>query len=173
MDYLNLQTLPDPILIEEILPQLPIEHLDKLYAINTRFNNICLNERLWQIKINNEYPIHITKKPCNLSWRQYYKYLLIFIRQIPITYMDNASNTTVIENIDLTRKSTIESLSAKIIDLSRQKGYNINKYIIRYSEITPRSHIIISFFTQRDGRIGFPLSIPFENTTDITIIGGY
>ena len=183
MDYLNLQALPDPILIEEILPQLPIEHLDKLYAINSRFNKICLNERLWQIKTNNEYPVYITKKPGNLSWRQYYKYLQIVIRQVPIEYRDNTSNITIIDNIDLTYKSTMESLSPKIIDIIRQKGYKANNYIIKYIEVTPSGENIISYSRHNDGenkiqlkmkypiKNKFKLDTPFSRITNITIVG--
>lgn len=70
----HLLTLPDAILLEEIFPQLSLEHLSQLCASNSRFKQICANERLWELRTDREFPMRFDDKPMNMSWRDYYKY---------------------------------------------------------------------------------------------------
>lgn len=69
---LELLSLPDNILINIIFPDLPVETLNKLCMLNVRFNNICNNDILWEIKTIKEYPFIVNNKSFNTSWKDFY-----------------------------------------------------------------------------------------------------
>lgn len=127
---MNYLALPDVILLEEILPKLSLEHLNKLCSTNVRLRNICLNDRLWQIKTQKEYPSPVIKKLPNGTWKEYYTYLSTLIRKISVTYYIKSNSWKegkfpVIGEVNLTEGSTIESLTDEIINLAREKDHKI------------------------------------------------
>ena len=155
-----LSTLPDSVLLEEIFPQLSLEYLSKLCIVNSRFNNICVNDRLWQLKTQYEYPNKITSKPKNISWKSYYQHLVNFIRKIDIL-ITNKLNYKY--EIDLYHKSTISSLQNQILDLARRKGFDVDHgYILQFYKILPRM-INISPRVSTDR---FNISIVTPNSAD-------
>jgi hypothetical protein len=75
-------SLPDEVLITEIFPRFGIDVLNRLCQVNVRFNLICQDETLWQIKTINEFPS--LSKPSNISWKDYYR--LLVGKRIPLYY---------------------------------------------------------------------------------------
>ncbi len=63
----ELLTLPDNFLLEEIFADLSLQQLSQLCATYNRFNKICSNDRLWQIKTFEEYPTKANQRPINIS----------------------------------------------------------------------------------------------------------
>ncbi len=119
----QLLTLPDNFLLEEVFPQFSPFQLSKLCSTHTRFNKICSNDRLWQIKTFDEYPAKVDQKPSSMSWKQYYRELYNIIRELPV-YVASAPN---LGKINLDRNSTIQSLIDNVLKLVKQRyGYDIN-----------------------------------------------
>lgn len=135
MDYSipYLLTLPDSLLLEEIFPQLPLRYLSRLCSVNKRFYNICLNDRLWKLRTYYQYPDVFDQKPINISWRQYYTYLINYIGEIDVIHFGHDN----LGKIELSRKSTIESLTDQILNLAQQKGYSTDDYIIEFYQQLP------------------------------------
>lgn len=165
----NLLTLPESILIEEILPKLPIDYLNRLCSTNNRLRNICLNERIWQIKTQNDFPDQVIIKPDTKTWRQYYEYLRNFIRKISVEYYDGHVKE-IIGDIDLMRNSTSKSLTDEIIKLVEQHGYKSNDYTIQFLEYKPTYVNIIGFSNDRNMRPSRIYDI--KKTTNVTIVVG-
>ena len=84
MDF-SLENIPDNILVETILPRMPINNLLKLCQTNKHIYELCSSPELWQEKIIYDYKSYYNKKPENMTWQDYYIYLSIE-RQIPIFY---------------------------------------------------------------------------------------
>lgn len=148
MDY---TALPDSLLLEEVFPYLSLTHLSQLCSINRRFNQICLNDRLWQLRTYHEYPERVSRKPLNMDWRNYYKYLTSVIRQLNVYFNKNKIN----EKIDLTSGSTIQSLTAEIRNLAQEKGYNIDNHEIKFWHRTIHRNPDTNFITTKSFIIGY------------------
>lgn len=76
-----LLSLPYEVLTYEILPKLSGSMVLKLCNINSRFNDACNDDPFWKIKIELEYhdiyDILKAHKNISVSWKEYYKYLLL------------------------------------------------------------------------------------------------
>ena len=140
----HLLTIPDSLLLEEIFPQLPLSYLSQLCSINTRFRNICLNDRLWELRTYYYYPNKINQKPTEISWRQYYMDLTSVIRQVKVRVNPSRNNFVYLGEIDLTHNSTIPSLTNEIVNLAQQKGYIVNDFIIDFNQSVPYDYIAYS-----------------------------
>jgi len=81
----SLKNIPDNILVETILPRMPINNLLRLCQTNKHIYALCSSPELWQEKIIYDYKSYYNKKPENMTWQDYYIYLSIE-RQIPIFY---------------------------------------------------------------------------------------
>jgi len=68
-------SLPDEVLANEVFPRLPIDLLNKLCLIHSKFNNICNDDGMWKLKTFNDYPDYYGSKPETLTWRNYYRAL--------------------------------------------------------------------------------------------------
>lgn len=79
----SFSSVPNDILMSHIFSLLPIDDMEKLCLVNTQFSDICHNETLWMIKSCNEFPVLASSKPQDISWKQYYGFLL---HQIPLYY---------------------------------------------------------------------------------------
>jgi hypothetical protein len=80
-----LLSLPPEILVNEILPKLPVTELEKLCNTNKELTNICKDENLWKNKLYQDYPEFISRKPPEITFLDYYK-ILYTSRRIPIYY---------------------------------------------------------------------------------------
>jgi len=78
-------TLPDEVLLTEIFPRFPIVVISRLCLVNYRFNQICNNDILWQIKTLNKYYMYKSLKPLTVSWKNYYLFLSVG-EKIPVYY---------------------------------------------------------------------------------------
>ncbi len=72
-------TLPDQVLINVVLPKFSANVLENLCYSNVKFNTICHNDQLWQIKSMNELPSFVNLKPIDMTWKDYY---LSFLRPV-------------------------------------------------------------------------------------------
>ena len=81
-------SLPDEVLLETFLPQLPIGDLLSLCTADVRVSNLCRNERLWFRKVFSEFPEWTNFKPENMSYRDYYS-ILPGLKDIPIFLQNN------------------------------------------------------------------------------------
>lgn len=76
--------IPYEVLLYYIFPNLSVKTIDSLCPVNSLFNDLCNDEALWKIKISNEYPSLLTKKPDNISWRNYYRTQMT--KTVPVYY---------------------------------------------------------------------------------------
>ena len=67
----NFELLSDEVIVTNILPQLSIEDLIRLCQVDTRFNQICQDERVWQMLSKQKFNID---DPGHLSWKDVYFY---------------------------------------------------------------------------------------------------
>lgn len=65
-------TLPDQVLINVVLPRFSYNVLEGLCSSNVRFNDVCQNDQLWNIKVTNELTSFISRKSIDVKWRDYY-----------------------------------------------------------------------------------------------------
>lgn len=74
---MSFSDFPNDILINEILPHMPLNKLSKLCQTDQRFRHLCQSELLWKNRINLEYSNNTLKlKPTELTYKQYYTFLL-------------------------------------------------------------------------------------------------
>jgi hypothetical protein len=78
MDFLtgtNLLDFPENTLLNDILPKVPLDELNKFCLLSPQNNALCKRDELWIAKIEYEYPVFVNLKPTNMSWSNYYVYL--------------------------------------------------------------------------------------------------
>ena len=80
---MDLLSLPDDIVVNEVLATLPLSEVYRLCQVHPRFANLCAGERLWNVRTFREYPSMVRLKPTYISWRDYYIFLLR-ARRIPL-----------------------------------------------------------------------------------------
>lgn len=90
-----LLSIPDEVLLYEIFPRLPRYIMFKLSHLHSRFNNICNNDIVWQMKVTHEYHDISRFKHTDITWKDYYKSLLT-APKIPVYY-----NGDIISYFDL------------------------------------------------------------------------
>jgi hypothetical protein len=131
----NLLSLPDETLINVIFPRLPLDIMGKLCTINTKFNNICQDEKIWINRINNEFPGY--QKPSTSTWGDFYMSLTYKI--VPIIYNgDYIGNIWINSSDDLdTIKNNIKPLVEGSVGLSFK---DVNNKILepKLPEIWPK-----------------------------------
>lgn len=123
-------SLSQEVLLHELFPRLDISQINRLCLTNTYFNDICNNETLWQIKLNNEYSDIYSYKPENISYREYYK-ILYTSKLIPVYY-----NGDIIEYVHYNRNLLdliINELKSNIDDITKLN--NNNKLSILFIKI--------------------------------------
>lgn len=64
------QTLPNEIIVNNILTKLSIYDLLNLSKVDVRFSTLCREEKIWILKSKIEYPNTI--KPKIFTWKEYY-----------------------------------------------------------------------------------------------------
>ena len=105
--YNSIESYPDDLLINEILPKIERKQLGKLCVGNRKIALLCQNEAVWRNRVQLEYADAINNKPDQITWYQYYRYLLNTIR-IPILVDHTYIGSLRIDLNDL--GSTIEYL---------------------------------------------------------------
>lgn len=75
--------LPDDTLLEEILPELPLDALTNFCTTNKRINALCEEDVIWAERIKREYPAMFSSKPPKSTWYDYY-FTISPYRVIPI-----------------------------------------------------------------------------------------
>ena len=80
---MDLLSLLDDIVINEILAKLPLSGMASLCQSHSRFAAICAGERLWSVKTSREFAPMARFKPVYISWRNYYIFLLRS-RRVPL-----------------------------------------------------------------------------------------
>ena len=78
-------SLPDQVLTYIVFPKLPLDIIGKLCPVHTKFNNICQNDILWQIKSFNDFPNLINHKSSTSTWRNFY---FSNIKYVPVVHDD-------------------------------------------------------------------------------------
>lgn len=165
-------SLPDEVISYEIFPRLPLGTLNNLCRAHLKFNNICLNDTLWQIKTFNDLPTMANRKPANMAWRSFY--MQLFIRRVPVEI--EIPRCGISGHINLYSTSTIESLRDEVLNLLRQI-YTFSFYRILFAQrfdpatwITSTEHTIAAV-TATATDIKYP-SGPFisHDITDINYI---
>lgn len=78
-----LLVLPDDTLLEEILPELPLDALTNFCTTNKRINALCEEDVIWAERIKREYPAMFSSKPPKSTWYDYY-FTISPYRVIPI-----------------------------------------------------------------------------------------
>ncbi|SNW62389.1 Hypothetical protein ORPV_485 [Orpheovirus IHUMI-LCC2] len=71
----GLRSLPDDILISEVLPNIQLDILDHLCKCDKRFVQLCECDTLWYQRIKKEYPSRLIKKTSTISHKDYYLHL--------------------------------------------------------------------------------------------------
>jgi hypothetical protein len=66
------ESLPDDLLLEEILPSLPLDDLMSLCSTSRRLHALCQTDAMWARRLRLEYPERVAEKPANLTWQDYY-----------------------------------------------------------------------------------------------------
>jgi hypothetical protein len=66
------ESLPDDLLLEEILPSLPLDDLMRLCSTSRRLHDLCQTDAMWARRLLQEYPSTVANKPANLTWQDYY-----------------------------------------------------------------------------------------------------
>lgn len=84
--YNNYNSLDDNTLLFNILPQLDNNDLTSLCNTDKRIANLCLNDNLWQIKMQRDFPTIIPLKSSTITWRDLY---ILSTKEIPIYYSHN------------------------------------------------------------------------------------
>lgn len=84
----SLETLPDDILINEILPTMKLQQLGALCQGDARIRSLCNNDQMWQKRVRIEYEDAVQDKPIGRTWRNYYRALLKTV-SIPVVYEDD------------------------------------------------------------------------------------
>lgn len=166
-----LKTLPDAVLINDILPQVPLKFLGRLCSTNHRFVQLCLNDRLWQNRIQLEYSSELGRKPLDTTWRKYYQIILNRIREIPVT-----RSRIIIGKIKLTPYSTFNSIRTDVVQLDKKEGYGYNLFMkIHLNRDTsinpltghPRSERFATLQVNPQGKTTVTLFDLNSDTTDI------
>ena len=85
----NLTTL-QPISRDVFFPYLSGEDLIKLCETNKAFAQACRDDRVWESKVNDEYPEYVEYKPADINWREYY--LLIISAPSTMIYRNGVIN---------------------------------------------------------------------------------
>ena len=78
MDYLtgsNLLDFPDNVLLQQILPKIPLSELDRICLSSPNVIRLCEREELWEAKVEYDYPQLLYQKPVDMKWVTYYVYL--------------------------------------------------------------------------------------------------
>lgn len=70
-DYLDLTSLPEDIILNQIIPNIPINRLKELCSSNSYFARLCQNENIWRSRIYLEYP-EAGIKPVDVTWLEFY-----------------------------------------------------------------------------------------------------
>lgn len=81
-------SLTDQILIDVVFPRLNYQHINHLYQVHKRFNNICKSENMWLNKTTIDYLDDYKNKPGTITWKSYYQFL---IKSILIPFYDKGS----------------------------------------------------------------------------------
>lgn len=66
------ESIPDDILLEEILPSLPVDDLSRLCSTSRRLHDLCQVDAMWARRVRLNYPDYVAKKPANVTWQDYY-----------------------------------------------------------------------------------------------------
>jgi hypothetical protein len=77
-------SLPYDILVNIVLPRLPIKILGHICSLNVSINNLCKDENLWYNKTSIDYPYFLTFKSTNSSWKEHF--MLIGEKMLPLYY---------------------------------------------------------------------------------------
>ena len=77
-------SLPDDILISDIIPHLSLYDLLQLCQTHPRFAKLCRGDLIWRIRSQKEYPE--IPKPDKISWRDFYMYLITNTKYVPVIY---------------------------------------------------------------------------------------
>ena len=72
-DQISLLDLPDDIIINDILPNLTLDQMRHICAINPRMNELCKNEMLWRRLYHRDFPKE--RQISSLSPRRNYRFL--------------------------------------------------------------------------------------------------
>lgn len=67
-----METLPDELLVNEILGRLTVQQILERCTTETRFARICRSDELWSLLTSRDFPHEVRFKPPILSWRNYY-----------------------------------------------------------------------------------------------------
>ncbi|SNW62101.1 F-box domain-containing protein [Orpheovirus IHUMI-LCC2] len=70
VEYIN--SLPNELLIDQILPYIHLDNLSSLCSSSQRLQSLCQDERLWLNRINIEYPDQLIKKRKNEGFKSLY-----------------------------------------------------------------------------------------------------
>lgn len=142
-------SLSDETLVTVVFPQLPLDVIKQLCSIHIRFHNVCQNENLWLIKINNDYPVLPHLKPATSTWKDFYIYLFNNFKNIPIIYHNQLIGDILIYKFD-TWDIVINKIRS-LIKLPKMISFlDNNNNILSYKVELPQVWPIIDFILLSD-----------------------
>lgn len=113
-----METLPIDILWNVIFNFLSWEEIMNVCQTNSRFTTLWQNESLWQFKFAVNFPQFLSKKSPEISWKQYYR-LIIIPKKLPLYYQgDPIANVPfephMLEKIISLIEVNIEALTSEV-----------------------------------------------------------
>ena len=67
-----MQSLADDILLEDILPSLPLNDLSHFCSSFKRIYTLCQEDIIWLRRLQIHYPELVNEKPEGMTWKDYY-----------------------------------------------------------------------------------------------------
>jgi hypothetical protein len=154
-----LLSLPDQVLLEEVLPRLPTETINNLCRLQTRFSYICIDDNFWHSKVNIDFPGRNYLKSPLMTWREFYMSLYrdvpvycrgVIIANVKVVYCNDPN---IYRTIRVEDPFTVVALdqNSNIITSVKSDDYQLHPLPNNYQEIVKVNIVDVYGFISEGG----------------------